>query len=372
MSNNKQSTENVPSILKKLDGLNHNKNIKLRFKKTATKGYSLYLDLWYDDKRHYEFLKLYVTGKREDQNKDKEKIRVACAMRDQKEIDLFKRRTGFELTSTKEKADFIDYLSRLTEKKNHHNWNSCLKHLINFAGNNLPFKNIDKKFCSDFKEYLLSKVDNNTAQSYFAKFKAALNIAINEDIITTNPAKNVVIKKRDTTREFLTIKEIKMLKSTPSYDIEVKNAFLFSCFTGLRISDIRELTFEKFLDGYLHFRQQKTDRVERIKLHPEAVDILNEQKKIRSKSESDKVFLLPLDSGTLNKVVRNWVKEADISKRITFHCARHTFATLCLNSDIDIYTVSKLLGHRDLKTTQIYAKLIDKKKDEAIDKLPLL
>lgn len=157
---------------------------------------------------------------------------------------------------------------------------------------------------------------------------------------------------------------------TPSPDREIKNAFIFSCYTGLRISDIRELTFDRIRNVYLDFRQQKTQGVERMKLHPKAFEILEEQKERRRHSEDGKIFLLPLDSGTINKVVRNWMKTAGVKKKITFHCSRHTFATMCLTFDIDIYTVSKLLGHRDLKTTQIYAKLIDKKKDEAIDKLP--
>jgi len=360
----------IPTILKRLNGINHNKKIKLRFKKTENKGYSLYLDLWFDGKRQYEFLKLYVIGKKSTLNQDKETLRLATAIRDKKEIELLQKQTGFELTHYKTRANFIDYFTNLTVKKNHHNWRSCLKHLIDFRGTHVRFKDIDQKFCEDFKEYLLSKLDQNTAQSYFAKLKAGLNIAIRDGIIKENPCKNVVIKKRDTTREFLTLEELKKVINTPAADREVKNAFIFSCFTGLRISDIRDLTFDRIKEGYLYFRQQKTQGVERMKLHQKALEILEEQRKLRKKSEDGKVFLLPIDSGTINKVVRNWMKAAGIIKKITFHCARHTFATLCLTFDIDIYTVSKLLGHRDLKTTQIYAKLIDKKKDEAINKLP--
>ena len=109
-----------------------------------------------------------------------------------------------------------------------------------------------------------------------------------------------------------------------------------------------------------------------MKLHPTAFGIVNNQKELRKNSEDGKVFLLPIDTGTINKVIRNWMKSAGIKKEITYHCSRHTFATMCLTYDIDIYTVKKLLGHSDLKSTEIYAKLIDKKKDEAIEKLPQL
>lgn len=106
-----------------------------------------------------------------------------------------------------------------------------------------------------------------------------------------------------------------------------------------------------------------------MKLHPEALRIVNDKRLVAN--ENDKVFDLKSHQVT-TKYLKRWVKDTGINKKITFHCARHTFATLCLTHDIDLYTVSKLLGHRDIKSTQIYAKLIDKKKDEAIDKLPEL
>lgn len=372
MASTNNTSDLIPALVKRIDGMNHNKKIKLRYKPTESKGYSLYLDLWFDGKRHYEFLKLYLVGDQKTVLQDKETLKLASAIRDKKEIELMEQHTGFELTSFKDKANFIEYFTNLAQKRSHHNWDSCLKHLTEFTGFSLPFKKIDRKFCGDFKEHLLTKVENNTAQSYFAKFKAALNAAVNDGIIKENPSAKVVIKKQDVTREFLTVEELQIAAAAPAADREVKNAFIFSCYTGLRISDIRQLTFERIQQGYLYFRQQKTDGVERMKLHSKALEILAEQKKFRQNAEDDQVFLLPLDSGTLNKVVRNWTKSAGIKKQITFHCARHTFATLCLTYDVDIYTVSKLLGHKDLKTTQIYAKLIDKKKDEAIEKLPTL
>jgi integrase len=327
MSNNSNNSNNTPQILKDFRKLNHNKKIKIRKRFTKDKRYSLYLDLWNDGKRQYEFLKLYLEGKATTYQSDKQILKVACAFRDQKEIELIQIQTGFELSHLKSKANFVDYFSSLTEKKSHHNWNSCLKHLIDFAGGNITFRNIDKKFCDQFKEYLLSRVDQNTAQSHFAKFKASLNTAVREEIIKENPSQNITISKRDTTREFLTFEELKKAIETPSADLEIKNAFIFSCFTGLRISDIRELTFNRINEGYLDFRQQKTKGVERLKLHPKALEIIKDQTRIRSNSEDSKIFLLPLDTGTINKVVRSWMKVAGIKKTIAYHCSRHTFAT---------------------------------------------
>ena len=126
---------------------------------------------------------------------------------------------------------------------------------------------------------------------------------------------------------------------------------------------------KKINNGFLYIRQFKTQEDERMKLPSVARNIINEQKTLQK--GSDLVFNL-IDNKAVNKHLRRWVEAAGIKKKITFHCARHTFATMCLTNDVDIYSVSKLLGHKDLQSTQIYAKLIDKKKDEAIDKLPQL
>ena len=107
-----------------------------------------------------------------------------------------------------------------------------------------------------------------------------------------------------------------------------------------------------------------------MKLHSVAIEIINDQTKLQ-KGKSKKVFSL-FDNKAINRHIARWVKAAGIEKKITFHCARHSFATIGLTNDIDIYTLSKLLGHKDITSTQIYAKLIDKKKDEAIDKIPIL
>ena len=216
----------------------------------------------------------------------------------------------------------------------------------------------------------MEKVAVNTAVVNFTIFKSSLSRAVKENIIPSNPARHLTIKKVDVDREFLTIEEMQKLKDTPCDDEAVKSAFFFSCFTGLRISDIEALTFDNIENGYLKFKQKKTNGIDRMKLHPEAMKIVDE---LRAFSNSNDARIFNLKSNpVVNKHLRHWVRDSGISKKITFHCARHTFATLCMTYDVDLYTVSKLLGHRDIKSTQIYAKLIDKKKDEAIDRLPEL
>jgi integrase len=286
-------------------------------------------------------------------------------------LELIESQTGIQLNNWKTKANFIDYFKNQVERRPREPaWQNTLKHIRDFTQGKVSFREIDEKFCNTFKEYLQGIVSPNTAHTYFSRFKSALNQAVRDKIISLNPARHVQIKKEDVRIEFLTFEELSILKETPCRNNEIRNAFMFSCFTGLRLADVEALTSEQVRDGYIHFRQKKTRDVERLKLSQSAMKILNEQG-LSSLFGDDRIFRLPSRTH-MKKILKKWINESRIGKRITFHCARHTFATLCLTHDIDLYTVSKLLGHRDIKSTQIYAKLIDKKKDEAIDRLPEL
>jgi integrase len=362
----------IPAILRNLDKVNYKKAIKLRYRALAKHGFSLYLDASHNNKREYQFLKIYILGKKETKAQDKENLQLAIAIRDKKELELIQNKTGFQLDSWKSAANFVEYFKSIADSRPplERAWRNTYAHLRNFTGGKIQFKNIDERFCESFKDYILEKVAVNTAAVNVAVFKAGLNRALKEKIIPSNPAQHINIKRVDVDREFLTIEEIQKLKSTPCKDEQLKNAFLFACFTGLRISDIEALTFDNIKSGYLKFKQKKTNGIDRMKLHPEAIRIVDDQRTF-SNSNDGRIFNLKSNQ-FVNKHLRRWVRDSGISKKITFHSARHTFATLCLTYDVDLFTVSKLLGHRDIKATQIYAKLIDKKKDEAIDKLPEL
>ena len=151
----------------------------------------------------------------------------------------------------------------------------------------------------------------------------------------------------------------------------LKNAALFSALTGLRFSDIHKLVWSEVqysgLEGYfLQYRQQKTESVEVLPISEQAFSLLGERKE-----PTEKVFDGLNYSAYLNRHLKQWILKAGITKKITFHCFRHTFATLQLSQGTALYTVSKMLGHRDLKTTQIYAKIIDKTKREAANRIKL-
>jgi len=364
--------KSIPKILKKLNSVNYKKTIKIRYKKLKN-SYSLYLDTYKNNEREYEFLKMYIHGKAEKREEDDKTLRLSIALRDKKELELMQERTGIKNHSWKDKANFVEYFKSIADKKTDvgKTWQSAYNYLKKFTNGKIQIRHIDENYCESFLEYLYNHVSESSANLYFSKFKIALNKTVKDKILLQSPTKNIRLKHIETEREFLTFEELQKLALTPCKDQQLKNAFLFSCYTGLRISDILKLTFDNISDGVLRFKQKKTNGVERMKLSDNVVTIIEQQKSIMNNDSENLIFNLK-SMGSNSRYLKEWTQVAGIKKHITFHCARHTFATMCLTYDVDLYTVSKLLGHKDIQSTQIYAKLIDKKKDEAIDKLPNL
>lgn len=362
---------------------------KKSFEKGKPKMNSLFL-MYHDEenkKRNYEFLRLYLYDKPKnflEKEHNKETQLLAESIRAQKILDLQSRKHGF-VSSVSGKIGFLEYFKQITDKKCEVNgtwgsWLSTYKHLSSFCkGKDIPLSKIDEFFLENFKIYLLTnkisshggKLSQNSALSYFNKVKTALKEAYQSRMISENPSMRVKsIKEKETSRQYLTLGELQILVKTECDYPIMKEAFVFSVLTGLRFSDIKPLrwkniTFDK-LNGYmLKFTQQKTKGVEHLPISEQAVKNLGERKK-----DEDLIFEDLIYSAYHNKILHKWISNAGIDKHITFHCARHSFATLQLTMDTDIYTVSKLLGHRHLKTTEIYAKVIDKKKIDAVANMP--
>jgi integrase len=184
-------------------------------------------------------------------------------------------------------------------------------------------------------------------------------------------AKTGTIKPQETQRKFLTLEELNTLVKTECTLPILKQAALFSALTGLRFSDIEKLVWDELEhiagQGYfIHFKQKKTNGFEVLPIAEQAYTLLGERK-----AATEKVFEGLTYSAWTNNHLFRWITKAGITKDISFHCFRHTYATLQLSKGTDIYTVSKMLGHRELKTTQVYAKIIDKTKRDATDKIKL-
>ncbi len=348
---------------------------------------SLYLDYYHKGKRKTEYLKLYlepIPKTKEDREINKKTLQLAETIRAQRQIEIQNGVYGFR-DNEKLKASLINYIELLTEKRmdskgNYGNWDSMLKHLKSFVPMDITFGEVNRKFVQDFKYYLDKELktkgnqslSQNSKYSYFNKFRAALKQAVKDGIIPTNPAEGVDgFKQGEPQREFLTLEELQAAVKVECEIPQMKTAFIFSCLTGLRWSDINKLLWSEVqhsndMGYYIRFRQKKTKGAETLPISEQAVGLLGERQ-----DKDDRVFIGLKYSAWHNLKLQQWMMRAGISKTITFHCARHTYATLQLSAGTDIYTVSKLLGHRELKTTQIYAKVIDQQKKEAANKIHL-
>lgn len=374
--------------------------VKLRQKKISGNRQSLYLDFYppiphpeTGEPTRREFLGLYVSAKNKnplDKNSNKETLQLAEQIRQKRENSLNKPEiyTGYEKEQLRIKEqgekNFVEYFKKLTDKRkasNHDNWVSAYNYLVTFTKGNLKFSDLNEILCNEFQEFLLTTKSNksnkvtlsqNSAVSYFNKLKAALKQAYKDGYLTSDlNAKIEPIKPAETRRNFLTIEELNSLVKTECNNPLLKKAALFSALTGLRFSDIKKLVWGEIEhvkgQGYfINFKQQKTKGVEVLPISEQAFSLLGKRKEA-----TDNVFERLTYSAYENKHLYQWIGAAGITKDITFHCFRHTFAVLQLSKGTDIYTVSKMLGHRELKTTQIYAKVIDQTKREAANKIKL-
>lgn len=345
---------------------------------------TVYLDYYDHGRRWLEYLGLYLTGKRACRETDKETLRLAHDIAAKRRLELASEAHGFTVQA-KQKADFIEYCRKLGESKRSPNtqavWRNAVGHFEDFTRGPIQFARVNHSLLQAFKEYLLGKVNQNSALVYLARIKTACRQAVKDGIFTRNPAADISIKKLATRREFLALEELQTLAATPCANADTKAAFFFSAFSGLGYSDVKALTWPQVRHEkgtyFLEYVQEKTGEPETLPLSAEASAILEAQKgasvstRIKSRVNVDAVFKLGAQQ-TIDKAIRRWVKRAGVGKKISFHNARHTFATLSLTHGVDIYTVSKLLGHKRLETTEIYAKVIDEKKKQAVDLLPRL
>ena len=374
--------------------------VRIRFKQLANGNQSIYLDYYTGDvirkenyvggKRQYEFLKLYLIPEktREDKAKNETTLALAKAIQSKRIVELQNDAHGFQNTN-KSKANVIDYLVNMrSQSKERGSLNyektvgNTIRELKLFRGDYIAFRDIDKDFLNSFVDFLkqakkASKfgllkaggvLSNNSVIAYYGVLRTAINRAYKEGIITVNPTKEFdfasKVKAEVSRREYLTIEELRQLIGTEcKYEI-MKQAFLFSCLCGLRVSDIRNLKWNDLQKSgeriRIEIKMQKTKEPLYLPISDEALKWLPQQNEAKG---DDLIFPLTHE-GTINKILQKWAKDAGVIKHISFHVARHTHATMMLTLGADLYTVSKLLGHKNIATTQIYAKIVDKKKEE--------
>jgi integrase len=340
--------------------------VALRDRKLPSGKKTMYLDIYHKGKRRLEYLGIYLDSNRE---KNKERKRLAEKIRTKREVELQNNSFGFVPESSKQK-NFTAYLDSIaSEKTKNSPTHNAAKLVREFSGSILTFQQVDEKWLNDFKKFLLKKVSQNSAATYFQKVKQALKQAKMERIIDRDPGELVRgVKFVDTERVFLELNEVEKLAKTECREAEVKRAFLFSCFTGLRFSDIKRLSWKDIKEDKLQLKQQKTKSVIYIPLTATAQELLKKNVQIID-IDTKLVFNLPQKWWT-NQILKEWAKEAGIKKNISYHTSRHTFATMSLTYGNDIYVTSSLLAHKNVKTTQVYAKIVDEKKQKAVDSFP--
>ena len=289
---------------------------------------------------------------------------------------LINEEFGF-LDKTKQKADFLAYFAKMMRTKDQ-KWKVVYAHFSNFVQGKCTFGEVNVDLCKRFRIYLLNakqlkhtthKVSLNSAAGYYSTFRGLLKIAYRDKLLRENI--NDFLEKieyEDVKKEYLTLDEVKQLAATPCDIPILKAASLFSCLTGLRISDIMNLQWSDFGiapdQGYcIRIRTQKTKTEATLPISHEAFELCGEV-------GTGKVFK-GLSRSMINYPLKNWLKQAKILKHITFHCFRHSYATLQIAAGTDIYTVSKMLTHRNVSTTQIYAELVSEKKRESANKISL-
>lgn len=339
---------------------------------------------FYLDARHDEFKRKWInTGLKADPQKKREyrkARREAEAKAEEMERRL--REDPAEAFEDKEKShsDFVSYFESAAKgRKFPPVWRNCLKHLRDFTGGQLLMKHVNKAWAERFRQYIatLETVNNTTRHNYLVTLKIALGEAAEAGYIRDFASKVKTFKKADPKINFLTVDQIKRLDATPCRKETVKLAFLFGCFTGLRLSDVKKLQFSDIqkVDGiyYLSYKQTKTRQHERAPLSEQAIHYLNQatNQHIYQPEDKSRVFILPTDV-QIGKILHQWSEEAGLPFRLHFHVSRHTFAVLALASGVDIYTVSKLLGHADIATTQRYARIVDESKVKAVKLFPVL
>lgn len=236
----------------------------------------------------------------------------------------------------------------------------------------LKFSDITAGLWYDYEKYLADKGNNqNTIFNAYTQVSVFFNKAVELDLLTINPWAKIKVKNPKGNRQFLTDNELKQVETFFNQTERRKyksllRAFLFSCYTGLRLDDAKTITGQNITgqntpELWINKKMQKSGKIEQIPLNNRASALL--PKKIGNGN----LFLFA-GKDKIGSCLTEIMSELKINKKITFHCSRHTFATISLELSGDIALVSKLLGHKDIRTTQIYAKVLDSAKSRLMDK----
>ena len=373
-------------MARKTSAKNTKEPVRLREKELANGVRSLYLDIYVNGKRSYEFLKLYLIPETNPQAKvqNENTMRAANTIKLNRILEITNNKAGLKNTSVRAKMLLKDWMETfrqaqeqkgVKDQKLIHN----TVHALTAYNINVAMRDVNRDYIigltnflrNDYRSPRGKKLKDYSVINYLGCLRNALNMAVREDVIADNPIMKLSaqdkVKAPESQREYLTVEEVQQLEATDSPYPHIKQAFLFACYTGLRCSDVRSITWGKIVkDGEkyrLHTVMFKTKRPFYIPLSKKAMQWMPER---GDKTDDELIFEnIPVQVNT-KLYLQPWLDKAGITKPITFHCSRHTFGTMMLTLGADIYTTSKLMGHTKVEVTQIYAKIINKKKDDAV------
>ena len=375
-----------------------NVHLRKRILKDGIIGY--YLDYYVSGKRYYQTLEIKVDPK---YPKKTQKIleNKATTILYQKRAEILSNLHPelIEHELVGGKGNFFILFEEMKNKRKATSentygvWENCEKRLLEFNGSGtVQYRHVTKTFCQDFLSYLRKYsgvtegvIKESTVFTYYKKFQSVVMEAHKMGLIKEDYSSMVKNKPKDRRdekiRAVLTIDEIRAIARTPFFNLDVKNAFLFCCFTGLRLSDIGKLTWGD-IQTYsgnaggpetiyvMEIKQKKTKKPVIIPFTQQTFDLIGKK---RGKAE-DLIFKLSKHSGSSSRTIGKLMKKVDCPslkrKEIVFHTSRHTFATLCVNSFRDIYATQRLMGHADQKSTIGYAQKEVGSLVESVMKLP--
>ena len=373
---------------------NTNKNhimstVTLRRKPISKGRLSLYLDIYPPifipetgvmKRKHYLKLFIYQRPKTEiEKDFNTETLALAEYVRAQRQIDLQNRRFDF-ISESKMQSNFIEFFEEEAKKrKGCYNWTMAVRYFKAFVGEKISFTELSETLAEEYTDFLLSspaigranrKIKKNTAVAYFGRFKLALKAAFKKRFLPIDLGAIVEsIKPQETHRPFLFMEELQRMATAHCDNVIVKKAGLFSAMTGFRYSDVHTLLWREIQgfpgNYYILYKQEKTESAEYYPVSDQTIELLGS-----FGDPEAKVFEGLRYDHTVTEL-KKWLVNAGISKHFTFHGFRHTFATLQIAAGTSIYTVSKLLGHKSIKTTEIYVKIVDALKKEASEKIKL-
>lgn len=264
----------------------------------------------------------------------------------------------------------LNYLKSVKHKiadETYRTYKSQITKILQFK-NPIGFNQVSESLVNNYEKWMYQKNNNKvTIAKSLSMLRTFARHALRENYIKEDPFKNIKIQHGVGKREYLTLTELQKLEAIftendlQNYKKNVLQYFLFCCYTGLRFSDIKNLKRDNINEGVMNLRMHKTEREIYIPLPKKAINLLPE-------NETGKNIFKVITNQKTNTYLSDIMSKAGINKKISFHCARHTFATVSIELGIPLEVIQSILGHSSVKTTQIYAKIVSAVKTREMDK----